>query len=487
MNDFDCTDRREMLQRCGLGAGMLGLASLLGEEHVQAGASSAGPLAARGGHFPAKAKAVIWLFINGGPSQVDTFDYKPALMKWQGKSLKELDPSFTETTGFFKDQVGGLMPSPFAFRQHGQCGKWVSSLFPNLREHVDKMAFIHSAYSESNNHSPALFMMNSGLPRMGYPCVGSWVTYGLGCESRSLPAFVVMSDPRGRGLPKGNANNWSAGFLPSVYQGTWLKPQGDPIDNLRRRDGLTDVQQRRHLDALREANAIHLAARPEDGELAARIESFEMAYRMQTEAPLALDLQQEPQHVHKLYGLDDERCAHFAAQCLLARRLVERGVRFVQIYSGGMENQLSWDGHADIVGNHTQFAGETDRPIAGLLADLAQRGLLDETLVVWGGEFGRTPMVQGDPNSPGAGRDHHPNAFTMWLAGGGVKAGFTYGQTDDLGFAAVDGRVSVPDWHATMLHLLGLDPHKFSYPYQGLNQRLIGPTEDPRVQHALIA
>ena len=467
MFNFGTSNRREMLRQCGLGAGMLGLATLLGEERARA--SSAGPLAARGGHFPAKAKSVIWLFINGGPSQVDTFDYKPALAKWQGKSLKEVDSTFTETTGFFKDQVGGLMPSPFTFRQHGECGKWVSSLFPNLREHVDKMAFIHSAYSESNNHSPALFMMNSGLPRMGYPCVGSWVTYGLGCESRSLPAFVVMSDPRGRGLPKGNANNWSAGFLPSVYQGTWLKPQGDPIDNLRRSEQLTDAQQRRHLDALRDANALHLAERPEDEELAARIESFEMAYRMQTEAPLALDLQQEPEHIHKLYGLDDERCAHFAAQCLLARRLVERGVRFVQIYSGGMDNQLSWDGHMDIVGNHTQFAGETDRPIAGLLADLAQRGLLDDTLVVWGGEFGRLPIAQTGEKP---GRDHNPHAATYWLAGGGIRGGVSYGATDEVGYRAVENTVHVNDLHATMLHLLGLDHTELTYRYQGRDFRL---------------
>jgi hypothetical protein len=456
-----------------MGFGFIGLAALLQDQgQLALGAhltgNAANPLTAKLPHFPAKARSVIWLFINGGPSQVDTFDYKPGLMKWQGKPLTEFDSSFKDTTGFFRNQVGGLMPSPFHFQRHGECGKWVSSLFPHLAKHVDKMAFVHSVYSESNNHSPALFMMNSGLPRMGYPCVGSWVTYGLGSENRSLPAFVVMSDPRGRGLPKGNANNWSAGFLPSVFQGTWIKPQGEPIDNLRRFDSLSDSQQRRHLDYLRQANELHLQ-RTQDDELEARIESFEMAFRMQTAAPAALDLAQEPGHIHRLYGLNDERCAHFGVQCLLARRLVERGVRFVQIYSGGMENQLSWDGHADIVGNHSQFAGETDQPIAALLEDLAQRGLLDETLVVWGGEFGRLPIAQTGEKP---GRDHNPHACTFWLAGGGVKGGVSYGESDEVGYRAAVNRVHVNDLHATILHLLGLDHTQLTYLYNGRRFRL---------------
>jgi hypothetical protein len=457
-----------------MGFGIIGLSDLLKVQWpmaigASANTSAASPLAAKPPHFAAKARSVIWLFINGGPSQVDTFDYKPALAKWEGKPLKEFDSSFKVTTGFFRHQVGGLMPSPFRFQRYGECGKWVSSLFPNLAKHVDKMAFIHSVYSESNNHSPALFMMNSGLPRMGYPCVGSWVTYGLGTESRSLPAFVVMSDPRGRGLPKGNANNWSAGFLPSVFQGNWLRPQGEPIDNLRRLDSLSETQQRRHLDYLREANELHLATRPQDNELEARIESFEMAYRMQTAAPSALNIGREPDHIHRLYGLDDQRCAHFGAQCLLARRLVERGVRFVQIYSGGMENQLSWDGHMDIVGNHSQFAGETDQPIAALLEDLLQRGLLDETLVVWGGEFGRLPIAQTGEKP---GRDHNPHTCTFWLAGGGIKGGVSYGESDEVGYRAVVDRVHVNDLHATILHLLGLDHTQLTYLYNGRRFRL---------------
>jgi hypothetical protein len=467
-------NRRAWLQRCGSGFGLIGLASLLQNEGNNAWASAsnhsgANPLSARAPHFKARAKAVIWLFINGGPSQVDTFDYKPALTKWEGKSLKEFDSTFQETTGFFRNQVGGFMPSPFKFERHGECGKHVSSLFPCLAQHVDKMAFIHSAYTESNNHSPALFMMNSGLPRMGYPSVGSWVTYGLGSESQSLPAFVVMSDPRGRGLPKGNANNWSAGFLPSVYQGTWIKPKGDPIDNLRPDQRVSAPQQQRLLGFLREANQIDAGSHAQDEELSARIESFETAYRMQTAAPEAFDLAQEPNHIRRLYGLDDQRCSHFGVQCLTARRLIERGVRFVQIYSGGMENQLSWDGHMDIVGNHSQFAGETDRPIAGLLEDLSQRGLLDEVLVIWGGEFGRLPIAQTGAK---LGRDHNPHACTFWLAGGGVKGGVSYGQTDEIGFRATIDRVHVNDLHATILHLLGIDHTRLTYVYNGRRFRL---------------
>ena len=331
------------------------------------------------------------------------------------------------------------------------------------------MAFVHSGHTESNNHSPALFMMNCGLPRMGYPCVGSWVTYGLGCESESLPAFVVMSDPLDRGLPKGHAANWGAGFLPSVYQGTWIKPKGDPIDNLERPDFFTDRQQRRHLALLAQLNRRHHEMKPQELELAARIESFELAYRMQSAAPETLDLGQEPAHIRRLYGLDEPSCAHFAAQCLTARRMVERGVRFIQIYSGGMENQRSWDGHQDIIGNHMQFAGETARPIAGLLQDLHQRGLLDETLVVWGGEFGRLPIAQTGEKP---GRDHNPHAFTFWLAGGGVKGGVSYGETDEVGFKAAVDRVHVNDLHATFLHLLGLDHTRLTYDYNGRSFRL---------------
>jgi hypothetical protein len=403
--------------------------------------------------------------MNGGPSQVDTWDYKPELTRRHGQEL----PGFDKKTGFFTDSVGPLMKSPFAWAQHGQSGTWASDLFPHMSRHVDKMAFLHSCHTESNNHSPALFMINTGSTRMGFPCVGSWMTYGLGSESRDLPSFVVMSDPLDRGLPKGQASNWGAGFLPSVYQGTWLRPKGDPIDNLNRAIGMNAEAQRAQLDLLRSLNQHHLAQAGSESELGARIESFELAYRMQTAAPDAFGIEREPEHLKHLYGLDQSHCRHFAAQCLMARRMVERGVRFVQIYSGGMDNQRSWDGHEDIVGNHRGFARETDQPIAGLLADLEQRGLLDETLVIWGGEFGRLPVSQKGGNP---GRDHNPHAFTYWMAGGGVRGGVHHGATDPFGHKAEVDKVSVNDLHATILHLMGLDHERLTFFNNGRNFRL---------------
>jgi len=467
--------RRQLLQRAGGGFGMLALASLLD----RAGAASLNPLAPKSPPLRARAKSVIWIFTNGGPSQVDTWDYKPELAKRDGQPLEGFDTK----TGFFPGSVGPLMKSPFEWQQHGKSGTWTSGLFPHLSQHVDKMTFIHSCWTKSNNHSPALFMMNTGETRMGFPCVGSWVTYGLGSVSDSLPAFVVMSDPKNRGLPKGTALNWGAGFLPSVYQGTWLRPQGEPIDNLKRLSNLTDEGQRAQLDLLAKLNRASLGGSAVESELSARIESFELAYRMQTAAPEAFDVSKEPEHVKKLYGLDQPHCAHIASQCMMARRMVERGVRFVQIYSGGMDNQQSWDCHADLVGNHTGFASETDQPVAALLADLEQRGLLNDTLVVWGGEFGRLPVSQkgGKP-----GRDHNPHAFTVWLAGGGVKGGFHYGETDEIGHKAVVNRVGVHDLQATLLHALGLDHEKLTFKFQGLDQRLTG-VEKSRVVQEIFA
>ncbi len=470
MNDHPSHwSRRQWLQRAGGGAGLLGLATLLQDDRslsaATTSAAAANPLAPKPAHHDSKAKNVIWLFINGGPSQVDTWDYKPELAKRDGQEL----PGFDRFTGFFADAVGGLMKSPFRFSQHGECGKYVSEIFPHLAQHVDKMAFIHSGYSKSNNHSPALFMMNTGFTQMGYPCVGSWVTYGLGSESRDLPSFVVMSDPKGRGLPKGYSLNWGAGFLPSVYQGSWLKPQGAPIENLTPPQNLTPARQRAQLDLLAQLNQQHLTEHPAERDFAARIESFELAYRMQSAAPEALDVDREPEHIRRLYGLDQPHCSHFARQCLIARRMVERGVRFVQIYSGGMENQLSWDGHNDIHGNHSGFALESDQPIAALLADLEQSGLLDSTLVVWGGEFGRLPIAQ---KAEKPGRDHNPHAFTFWLAGGGAKGGVSYGETDEVGHKAVVNPVNVHDLHATILHLLGLNHERLTFRHNGRDFRL---------------
>jgi hypothetical protein len=406
--------------------------------------------------------------MNGGPSQVDTWDYKPALANYDGKEFA----GFDKKTGFFTEEVGPLMKSPFQWRQHGESGTWVPEIFPHMAQHVDDMAFIHSCFTETNNHSPALFQINTGFNRMGFPCVGAWVTYGLGTQNQNLPGFVVMYDTLGRGLPKGYSQNWGTGFLPGIFQGTALNAQGPPIDNLERRADMSDGQQRRQLDLLKRLNQRHASQHESDAVFGARVESFELAYRMQMAAPEALDVTREPESIQKLYGLDDKRCTHFAKQCLMARRLVERGVRFVQVYSGGEENEKSWDGHTNIAANHRQFAGETDQPIAALLTDLKQRGLLDSTLVVWGGEFGRLPVVQKRPDSQNSGRDHNPHAFTTWMAGGGVKGGVHYGQTDELGHKAAVDRVSIHDLHATMLHLLGLDHERLTYRYGGRDFRL---------------
>jgi hypothetical protein len=461
------SSRRQFLQRVGGGFGMAALAGLLQQGKLLAEAPSQGarnPLAPKVGHYPPKAKSVIWLFMNGGPSQVDTWDYKPELERRDGLDLA----GFDRNTGFFRDQVGPIMKSPYRFRRHGQSGAWVSEIFPNMARHVDKMAFIYSCWTDSNNHSPALMKINTGMTRMGFPCVGSWVTYGLGSESQSLPAFVVMYDTLGRGLPKGYSQNWGAGFLPSIYQGTALKPQGAPIDNLYRAAGMTDQQQRNQLDLLHRLSQRGPERGPESSELAARIETFELAYRMQMAAPEALDFDREPFQVKRMYGIDNPRCQHFAKQCLMARRLVERGVRFVQIYSGGEENERSWDGHMNIQANHSGFAGETDIPIAALLTDLENRGLLEETLVVWGGEFGRLPLVQRG----GTGRDHNPHAFTVWLAGAGIRGGTQYGASDEIGHRAAENRVSVHDLHATILYLLGIDHLRLTYRYSGRDFRL---------------
>jgi len=460
--------RREFLKRTGSGCGLLALTTLLDQQGLLAAPAAKptaiNPLAAHPGHFPSKVKSVIWLFMNGGPSQVDTWDYKPQLEKHHGQELKDFD----KNTGFFTEQVGPLMKSPFAFKQHGKSGTWVSEIFPNIAQHVDDMAFLYACHTETNNHSPALFQINTGMPRMGFPSVGSWVTYGLGTESQNLPAFVVMYDTLGRGLPKGYAQNWGAGFLPGIFQGTALKGQGAPIDNLHRTREVSEGRQRSQLDLLAKLNRRHLQQSQADAELAARIESFELAYRMQMSAPEALDVSKESEATRKLYGLDNPRCAHFARQCLMARRMSERGVRFIQIYSGGEENEKSWDGHTDIRANHSQFAGETDQPIGALLTDLKQRGLLDETLVIWCGEFGRLPLVQRG----GTGRDHNPHAFTTWMAGGGIKGGAHYGATDEVGHRAAQGRVSVNDLHATILHLLGLNHEKLTYRFNGRDFRL---------------
>lgn len=462
--------RRDFLRQTGSGFGSLALAAMLAGNEAS-GASGvllgdeAGPLTPRSGQIRPRAKSVIWLFMNGGQSQIDTWDYKPALAQHDGQRFE----GFDKNTGFFTDQVGPLMKSPFTFSQRGASGTWASEIMPALAEHVDDIAFIHSCWTETNNHSPALFQMNTGMNRMGFPCVGSWLTYGLGSMNQSLPSFIVMYDTLGRGLPKGHAQNWGAGFLPGVFQGTALNASGQPIDNLVRPSRLTNERQRSQLDFVRSMNTLHAELNSAEQELATRIESFELAYRMQTAAPEALEVNEEPEHIRRLYGLDDERCRHFGRQCLMARRLVERGVRFVQLFSGGTENEKSWDGHIDIAGNHRQFAAETDTPIAGLLTDLKQRGLLEDVLVVCAGEFGRLPVAQ---KSAKPGRDHNPHSFTTWFAGGGVKGGFHFGETDELGHKATVDRVSIHDLHATILYAMGIDHEKLTYKFNGRRYRL---------------
>lgn len=475
--------RRNFLKRAGSGMGLLALADLLDGENLLANdnvPSSSVPaidLSPQRSHFEARAKSVIWLFMHGAPSQIDTWDYKPALEKHDGQELE----GFDQSTGFFAGRGGPIMKSPFQFARHGQTGKWVSELFPNLARHVDDMSFIHSCFAHENNHSPAQFEISTGMSRMGFPCVGSWVTYGLGTANQNLPGFVVMYDTLGRGMPKSRSQSWGSGFLPGIFQGTPLNANGAPIDNLTRLDEISGERQRTQLEFIRRRNRRHLAANPFESDLEARIQSFELAYRMQIEAPGALDLDSEPTAIRNLYGLDNPRCAHFGKQALMARRLVERGTRFVQIYSGGTANHLCWDGHDNIEKNHRQFAGETDLPIAGLLDDLKQRGLLESTLVVWCGEFGRLPLIQ----IGGTGRDHNPHAFTVWMAGGGVQPGVRHGKTDELGHKAVESRVSVNDLHATVLHLVGLDHERLTYRWNGRDFRLTDVAG--KVVHEIIA
>ncbi len=432
-------ERRQFLKRAGLGFGWLALADLLGDR----------PLIAQ--HIPPRAKSVIWLFMEGGPSGFDLFDPKPELEKGHGKRVAGVEP-------FFGDP-GPLLKSPFTFQRHGRSGAWVCDRYPALASCVDDMAFVKSMHAESNNHGPAMFQMNTGLARVGFPSVGAWVTYGLGSENRNLPGFVVLGNSRGS---KGGPPNWGAGFLPSSTQGTTFRAQGSPILNLERPTGLAPERQRLQLDVAGALNREHLLERGGESDLEARIESFELAWRMQAQARDLVDLSKEPEETRRLYGLDRDVSRPFGEKCLLARRLVERGVRFVQVYIND-----EWDAHTDLKGNHGARCAETDVPIAGLLRDLKRRGLLDSTLVVWGGEFGRMPVSE-----KGGGRDHNPHGFLTWLAGGGVRGGTSHGETDEIGHKAAVDPVSVHDLHATILHLLGIDHKRLTYLHNGRRFRL---------------
>jgi hypothetical protein len=463
--------RREFLWEAGGGFTAVALAGLLGEDFFARQAVAAdgvrqfvNPLAPRQPHFAPKAKSVIFLFMYGGPSHVDTFDYKPKLYPLDGKTI----PVKTFGRGGHKNE-GRVVGPKWQFQQYGQCGQWVSDLFPHLGTCVDDIAFLHSMYAESPIHGSAMLMMNSGRILSGHPALGSWVTYGLGSVNENFPGFVVMLDKTGG--PISGPKNWSSGYMPAAFQGTVIRADAVPIHNLDLPPGMTREAQRRLLDRLREKNEEHRATRVDNSELAARIASYELAFKMQQHAPEVVDFAQETAQTLALYGIDNPRTADFGRKCLLARRLVERGVRFIQIYSGGAHNDDNWDAHADLVKNHTKHAGNTDQPIAGLLKDLKQRGLLGSTLVAWGGEFGRQPTAE---YAVGTGRDHNSYGFTMWLAGGGVKGGVCVGETDELGSAAVKDRFHVKQVHATILHQLGLDPNKLSYFYGGLDQKLVG-------------
>ncbi|WP_430454678.1 DUF1501 domain-containing protein [Rhodopirellula europaea] len=454
------SSRREMLLQCGGGFGSLALASLL-QDTASAGPSSEAPspLASKLVHHPAKAKSVIFLFMDGGPSHLDTFDPKPDLERLAGKPIPESFGRVLTAMGEFDSPI---MPTQRKWAQHGEGGLWISDWLPHTAKMADELAVIRSCWTNGINHSGGICQMNTGSQFAGRPSLGSWVTYGMGTENENLPAFVVIQEGKGRVI--NGARNWGAGFMPAIYQGTTMQRTGSPFTNLDRPKHVAGPQQRAALDFLADLNQAHAAERSDNSELEARIRSFELAYQMQSHAPDAVDLSQETEQTKSMYGLDQKETADYGRQLLMARRLVERGVRFVQCYHGAGSK---WDAHSKIESNHTRMCRGMDLPVAGLIQDLKQRGLLDQTLIVWGGEFGRTPMSE-----KGDGRDHNPTGFSMWMAGGGVQGGQAYGTTDDLGLHAVEDRLHVHDIHSTILHLMGIDHRKLIYLHKGRPERI---------------
>ena len=473
--------RREFLWEMGAGFAGVALASILDGDGFFSEAAAAeptkkfirndfsDPLAPLAPQIPARAKRCIFLYMYGGPSQMDLFDYKPELQRRDGQTV-----DIEIRRGSIQKQK--LLASRRKFERHGQSGLWCSDAFPRLSTQMDKLAVIKSLYQDSFAHGSANLAMNCGRVIQGHPALGSWVAYGLGTLNRNLPGFVVMLDPRGGPIP--GAANWASGYMPAAYQGTVFRSSGEPILNLNSPLNTTREMQRSRIQIANALNAEHQKSRPGYSELAARIGTYELAFQLQTEAPEALDISKESRKTLEMYGLFDPKGKHklsvgpgpFARQCIIARRMLERGVRFVQIYHGGGHQQQNWDAHHGVEENLSIHCPEIDKPITALLKDLQQRGLLEDTLVVWGGEFGRQPVSQGN-----GGRDHNPKGFSYWLAGGGVKAGTSYGETDELGHEAVEDRRHIRDLHATILHILGLDPSRLSYFYGGLDQRLIGP------------
>jgi len=461
--------RRWFLQQCGVGLGAAALSCLAGAP--RAAAQAADPLMPKAPHFAPKAKNVIFLFMAGAPSQLEMLDYKPELQRFSGT----LPPAslLENYRAAFIDPNSKLLGTVYDFAQHGKSGAWVSELLPHFASIVDDVTICKSMVTDAFNHAPAQVLMNTGSQQFGRPSIGSWVTYGLGTENKDLPSFVVFSS--GAKGPSGGSANWSSGFLPTVHDGTLLRSSGDPVLYLSNPAGIDGHAQRQTLDAVAALNQQRLNV-VGDPEIDARLSAFELAFRMQTSAPDLMDISQEPQHILDMYGAEPGGRS-FANNCLLARRLVERGVRFVELF------HEAWDQHGNLRNDLRKNCEDTDKACAALVKDLKARGLLEDTLVIWGGEFGRTPMVQGDH---GDGRDHHPNAFTMWFAGGGFKPGITLGETDDLGFNAVEDPVHVRDFHATLLQQLGLDHNRLTYRFQGLDAKLTG-VEEAHVVHKLLA
>ncbi len=456
--------RRDFFNRIADGLHGAALATLFGgiPARAESAADPAADLTAKTPHFLPKAKSVIHLFMNGGPSQVDLFDPKPALEKYAGK-VPSLDLANDITS---PAQAGGLLPSPFKFGRHGRCGMHVAEIMPQLAGCVDDIALIRSMYGEHFNHEPALFLMHTGRTIPSRPSLGAWVSYGLGTENQNLPAYVVLDDPKG--MPVNGISNWQSAWLPPLYQGTRVRTEGPPVLNLEARPDWPSPLQEAQRRLLRRIDDAHRAQRPYQPDLDARISAYELAARMQLAATDALDIRKESEATREAYGLNDPQTASYGKRCLMARRLVERGVRFVQLY---IEGQI-WDNHENLEGGLKYACGKTDKPVAALLKDLKQRGLFESTLVAWGGEFGRLPLSQNAAKGNPGGRDHGPSGFSVWLAGAGVKGGTTYGATDDFGHKAVENRVSVHDFHATVLHLLGLRFRDLFYERHGLQERL---------------
>ncbi len=451
--------RREFLRRAGGGFGLLALTSLLERDGLIAANAPANPLAARAPHFAPRARNVIFLFMSGGPSHVDLFDPKPDLIRLAGQPIPESFGTFKTRRNVSRNK---LLPPLRPFRRHGQSGIEVSDFLPHIAEHVDDFCLLRGCHGDSVTHPESVYLMNTGSILMGRASLGAWATYGLGTENQNLPAFVVLPDPGG--WPKGGAPAWGNGYLPATYQGTILRGGESPILDLNTPQGISTGQQRATVDFVNQLNREHLRPGDENSELAARIAAYELAFRMQSHAPEVVSLARETTATRQLYGLDQKVTAEFGTRCLLARRLVEAGVRFVQVYCGDTNG---WDGHSKMEENHSRLCAQSDQPVAGLLKDLKARGLLDSTLVVWGGEFGRMPMSEGSD-----GRDHNPHGFCMWLAGGGVKGGQVIGATDAVGLRAAEDKTHVHDIHATILHLLGFDHERLTFRHDGRDQRL---------------